>query len=336
MPQVQEENNRDRCVAIVIPTWNRRAEVLRCVASIDRVSYRDLLPIVVDNGSEDGTADALRALHPGLTIIENDVNLGYAGGNNVGIRRALDRGARYVCLLNNDALLTEESIGELVRVMETDARIGVVGGRNLQLEEPGRLWGAYGELTFGPFVVRTTGRGELDGAVWQTQRDVDWVIGNGSLWRAEAIREVGLLDEDFFAYHDDVDWCVRARRAGYRVVYAGSAAILHRGGGSSDTTQRHSFPLPYFLGRNGVLFVRKHARWHERLRFAFFCGAAMAARWVRAVVMRAWRGRSAQPDHWAFESAFLRGLLDGLRHRPVPFAKLGMSNSACSGSGASN
>ncbi len=321
-------------VAIVIPTWNRRADVLHCVDSLGRLTYSNLLPVVVDNGSADGTVAALRERHPHIEIIENGVNLGYAGGNNVGIRWALAQGAEYVCLLNNDAEATPDLLEQLVRVARSDQRIGVVGARNLLMEDPVRLWGAYGKLTYGPFIVRTVGQGAPDGAQWQGQKDVDWVIGNGSLWSREALMEVGLLDEAFFAYHDDVDWCVRARRAGYRVVYVGSAAILHKGGGSSDTAQRHSFPLPYFLGRNGVLFVRKHARRGERWRFAALCTAAMAGRGARAVVLR-WGPVGAQTRSrgrllWSWEAAFWRGLFDALRGRPVPFAELGLANSRCS------
>ncbi|OFV89224.1 MAG: hypothetical protein A3J75_07755 [Acidobacteria bacterium RBG_16_68_9] len=304
------------------------------MASLPRLHYRNVLPVVVDNGSEDGTVEELRARHREIPVIENQVNLGYAGGNNVGIRWALARGVEYVCLVNNDTEVTAELVSALVHVARSDARIGAVGARNLLMEDPSRLWGAYGVLTYGPFVVRTAGQGARDGARWLEQREVDWVIGNGCLWSRRALNDVGLLDESFFAYHDDVDWCLRARRRGFRIVYAGAAAILHRGGASSDLTQRHSFPQPYFLGRNGVIFVRKHARAQECLRFAVLCGAAMAARWMRALLLRCWpagRGPRARGRYlWAWEAAFGRGLLDALRGRPVPFGRLGLPNSSCS------
>jgi len=316
-------------VAVVIPTWNRKADVLRCLRSLEALTYPNVVVIVVDNGSEDGTAAAVRAQYPACVVLRHRVNLGYAGGNNAGIRWALGHGAEYVLLVNNDTEVTAGMVTELVRVAAATPRLGAAGARNLVLDAPARLWGAYGVLTYGPFVVRTDGQGAADGPGWQAVRDVDWVIGNGMLLSRAALEEVGLLDDAFFAYHEDVDWCVRARRAGYRVVYAGSAAILHRGGGSSAPGQSHRFPQAYFLGRNGVLFARKHGRWPDRLRFAVLCGGAFGARLARAVLFRAIPGRREWgATYWATESAFCQGMADALRGRPVSFERLGLRNCA--------
>jgi hypothetical protein len=315
-------------VAIVIPTWNRKADVLHCVASLERLTYRNRITVVVDNGSRDGTVDALRAHHSDVAVIENGVNLGYAGGNNVGIRWALGEGAEFVCLINNDTEVTPDLISELVRVAREDRRIAAVGGRNLLMEDPARLWGAHGVLTYGPFVVRTEGRASADGDGWRVSKDVDWVIGNGVLLTRAALDQVGLFDEEFFAYHEDVDWCLRARRAGFRIVYAGTAAILHKGGGSSDPRQPQAFPQPYFLGRNGVRLARKHGSRPEQTKFAVLCGLALTARWLRAVALRCCpsnRLRARGKAYSAWESAYRCGILDALYGRAVPFSDLGLS-----------
>jgi GT2 family glycosyltransferase len=306
-------------VVLLILTWNRRDDVLRCVASLPRLGYPNLLPVVIDNASRDDTVAALRARHPGLELIEQARNLGYAGGNNAGIRWALERGADYVQLINSDTEVTPGLTGELVRVAESDPRIAVVGCRNLLMEDPARLWGAYSTLTYGPFLVRSEGAGAADGPAWQVVRDVDAVIGNGYLWRRSALERIGLLDESLFGYHEDVDWCVRARRAGDRVVYAGTAAIIHRGGSSSAPGHTRVFPARYFLGRNAMRFVRRYAGPAERLRFAVLCGAALAGRAGRALV----RGDRAGLEA---ERAYLRGLMDGWRERPVPWAELGLED----------
>lgn len=318
-------------VVVLILTWNRRDDVLRCVASLPRLRYPNYLPVVIDNASADDTVEELRVRHPELTILQNERNLGYAGGNNVGIRFAMARRAKYVQIVNMDTEVTADLLGELVRVAESDPRIAVVGCRNLLLEDPRRLWGAYGELTYGPFVVRTAGAGAPDGPAWQVVRDVDSVIGNGYLWRCAALESIGPLDERFFAYHEDLDWCQRARQAGYRVVYAGTAAILHKGGSTSDRRQARVVPQSYFLGRNGILFVQRHAGRAERARFAILCAAAFAGRWLRAsglsLLPSRTRSGARGRELRAFEAAFLRGALDGLRGRPVPFDRLGMADS---------
>jgi hypothetical protein len=304
-------------VVLLILTWNRRDDALRCVASLPRLTYADVTPVVIDNASADNTVAALRAARPDLEIIANPRNLGYAGGNNVGLRRALARGADYVLLINSDTEVTPGLVSELVRVAESDPRIAVVGCRNLLLEDPTRLWGAWGTLTWGPFAVRSDGAGEPDGPVWHGTRDVDVAIGNGYLWRRAALEQVGLLDETLFGYHEDVDWCVRARRAGWRVVYAGAAAILHRGGSSSAAGAARVFPQAYFLGRNGVRIAQRYATPAQRLRFAAACLGAWAYRAARARLRRDTAGL-------ARERAFLRGAVDAWRGRPIPFAELGL------------
>lgn len=308
-------------VVLLILTWNRRDDVLRCVASLPRLTYPNVTPVVIDNASQDDTVAALHAQYPQLTILEQPRNLGYAGGNNAGIRWALERGADYVQLINSDTEITPELTGELVRVAETDPHIAVVGCRNLLMEDPARLWGAYSTITYGPFLVRSDGAGAADGPRWQQVRDVDAVIGNGYLWRRAALEQIGLLDETFFGYHEDVEWCVRARQAGWRVVYAGTAAIVHRGGSSSKPGHAQIFPARYFLGRNGVAFVRRYGSWAARARFAALCVGALAARLVRALARR-----DGSSPALAEELAYARGLWDGMRRRPVPFAALGLSD----------
>src|SRR4029453_11394338 len=185
-------------VVLLILTWNRRDDVLRCVASLPRLTYPNCTRVVIDNASADDTVAALRAQHPDLTVLVNPRNLGYAGGNNAGIRWALERGADYVQLINSDTEVTPELTGELVRGAETDPHIAVVGCRNRLMEDPARLWGAYSTITYGPFLVRSDGAGAADGPRWQQVRDVDAVIGNGYLWRRAALEQIGLLDETFF------------------------------------------------------------------------------------------------------------------------------------------
>lgn len=322
-------------VVVVIPTWNRRDDLLRCLQTLAGQTHSNVAVVVVDNGSEDGTAAAVRAAHPACVVLRHRLNLGYAGGNNAGIRWALAHGADYVLLVNNDTEVPPGLVNELMQVATATPRLGAAGARNLVLDDPYHLWGAYGVLTYGPFVVRTAGQGVTDSPRWRVVKDVDWVIGNGMLLSRSALEEVGLLDDNFFAYHEDVDWCVRARRAGYRIVYAGTAAILHRGGGSSAAGQAHRFPQAYFLGRNGVLFAQKHGRWPDRVRFGALCGGAFAARFVRAGLYRALPGRCALgSSYWETERAFCRGMTDALRGRPVSFARLGLRNCAMPGAEA--
>ncbi|GBD25137.1 N-acetylglucosaminyl-diphospho-decaprenol L-rhamnosyltransferase [bacterium HR30] len=301
-------------VAIVILNWNGKDDVLRCLSTLTRIRYPNWSATVVDNASFDGSVEAIRQQFPSQRVLVMEKNLGFCGGNNRGIADALDRGADYVLLLNNDTELHPELVSELVRVAESDCRIGAVGAKNILLEDHQIVWGAYGELKYHRDLVHLVGSRVPDGPELTVVKDVDWVIGNGMMMRREAIETVGGFDENFFGYHEDVDWCARARKAGFRIVYNGHAIIYHRGFGAANPARPRPFPVLYFLGRNSILFARKHATVPQLCKFVtlFFLGVSW---WMVAGVFRGDRLKSYL---W-----LVRGFLDGVTGR-LPLRELGL------------
>lgn len=290
-------------VALIILNWNGRDDVLNCVATLPRLTYPNYVATVVDNASADGSVAALRERFPQQRVLVMEKNLGFCGGNNRGIQDALAGGAQYVLLLNNDTEMHPELVTELVCVAVDDARIGAVGAKNLRLENPAEIWGAYGELTYGKELVRVIGKGELDGPAYRVVRDVDWVIGNGLLMSRAAIDAVGGFDEGFFGYHEDVDWCTRARERGFRMVFNGNAVVFHKGFGASDPRRPIPFPVLYFLGRNGIYFARKHGSLWQRGRFCTLFLGEVARLLAGSIVRR----ERLKPHLWR-----LRGFADGV------------------------
>jgi len=295
-------------VAIVILNWNGREDVLNCVSTLPRLVYPNYLATVVDNASTDGSVEALRQRFPQQRLLVMEKNLGFTGGNNRGIADALANGADFVLLLNNDTELHPRLLDELVGVAESDAAIAAVGAKNLRLEDPREVWGAYGEVTYGGELVRVLGKGEPDGPRFEEVRDVAWVIGNGLMMSRRALERIGGFDETFFGYHEDVDWCASAREAGFRVVYNGRAIIFHKGFGAADPSRPVRFPVLYFLGRNGVLFARKHGSPLQRARYTALFLARVLLLYARGLV-----GREARESYrW-----LLRGFYHGLTGRLV-------------------
>lgn len=245
-------------VVILIISWNRVDELTTCLQSFACVNYSNYEVVIVDNASEDATVQTAREQFPWATLIANGENLGYVGGSNIGFRYALEHAADYALLLNQDTKMTPSLLPGLIDVMQGDPRIAIAGAKNVLMERPQYTWGKYGVLTWGPLLVQTAGAGQPDCSE-ASPRDVDWVIGNGCMFRRAALEHVGLFDEEFFHLEEDVDWSTRAKRAGYRVVYVDSAVILHKGSSSSDSAQPVVFSYAYFLGRNAILFARKHA-----------------------------------------------------------------------------
>ena len=264
--------------------------------------------IVVDNGSEDDSVAVCRARFPWARIIETGRNLGFCAGNNVGMRHALEAGYDYVLLLNSDTKFTPTLVRELVRVMEDDPRIGIAGAKNLLMENPGLTWGKYGKVTWGPLLTRTVGSYQLDEQRGEEPRDVDWVIGNACLMRRTTLEQVGLFDEEFWQCNEDVDWCYRARRAGWRIVYVDRAAILHKGGSSADVSYGKIFSYGYFIGRNAFFFARKYGTVGQRVRLTFAMLVGVIGR------LGVFAGHNLV-DAIRKERAFVRGMHDGMRGR---------------------
>ncbi len=294
-------------IAVIILTWNRVDDIVMCLESFAVVDYPNLEVVVVDNHSADDTVSTVKARFPWATLIVNDDNLGYVGGNNVGIRYALDTPADYVFVLNSDTKMTPTCLQELIKVMQSDPRIAIAGAKNLYMQNPEFSWGKYGVLNWGPMLVRTHGRFVRDYPEPSPQ-DVDWVIGNGCVMSREALQKIGLFDEDFFQVNEDVDWCVRARKLGFRVVYVDNAAIYHRGASSADLSKPIVFSYGYFLGRNAIMFARKHA---TPFQFAWLIAmmvlgiAARISAFALSAVLRSVMGQ----EH------FVNGMIDGFSGR---------------------
>lgn len=250
-------------VAIIVLNWNGKQDTLECLRSLDRSTYAPVRIYVVDNASSDGSLEELRrAFPPGdrLGYLTNESNLGYAGGNNRGIVRALDDGADFVLILNNDTVVDPNMLTTLVGVARQEPLAGICGPKVLC--EPARhLLYSAGERQSLWFNWRQIARGQSDPGDVGRPRDVDYVVGCAMLVSRGFIERVGLLDETFFAYYDEVDWCFRGRRAGYRVVVVPAAVVYHKGEASSGKGLN---PITaYYRTRNWIYFMRKHAAFYH-------------------------------------------------------------------------
>ncbi len=300
-------------VAVVVLNWNRTEDTLQCVESLEHVDYPNMEVIVVDNGSRLDPTPQLRQRFPTVKCIRLPRNVGFTGGNNVGIRYALEAGSRFVFVLNNDTIVEPDVLTKAVQVAERDPRIAAVGVKILAWEDPARIWVAYGCVTFRQGLVRLVGYYCPDDFRFAEERDVEWVPGTAMLLRREALEDVGLFDEAYFAYHEDVDWCTSARRKGYRIVFAPQGRILHKGHGSSGGRGFVSI-RQYLAGRNMVLFVQKHGSLFQRAKFACFQLATLPLQYLRRLVTGEQAGVILK----------VRGMLDALRDRPIPLVELGL------------
>jgi len=241
-------------ITIIILNWNRPADTLACLESLRASGAMDYEAVVVDNGSSDGSAALIQEQWPEAVVIENGRNLGYAGGNNVGLRYALGRGARYVLLLNDDARVGPGMLERLLEAAEEDNTIGAVGPTICYADTPDTVWTAGGAIDWRRGRTWMVGLDERDGGQFGTApREVDFISGCVMLLRREAVERAGWLDERFFVYYEEAEWCVRARRAGFRIVHVPLARAWHR---ISPRAQEDSPVVHYYMTRNRLLFLR--------------------------------------------------------------------------------
>jgi len=240
-----------KLVAVVL-NWNGGDDTLAALESLDGVEA-----ICVDNGSEDGSPDAVAAQFPGVELVRTGVNLGFSGGNNVGIRRALARGADWVLLMNNDAVADPALPAALAAAAMERPDAGVLACKVFFAEPPDVLMYAGGRVNLRlGYWGRQDGFGQRDDGRFDALRDVDRATGAAMAVSRAAIERAGLLDESLFAYAEDTEWCLRIREAGFGVVFVPDAKVWHVG--SASTGGMRSPTSIYYDTRNMIAVAERH------------------------------------------------------------------------------
>lgn len=289
-----------RVLAVVL-NWRQPAMTLECVRALSDMSAPSALDIlVIDNGSGDGSAETLRhELPAGIDLLALPENLGFGRGNNVGLRRALDEGYDFALLINNDAFAASDMLARLLAAAEPS--IALLSPKITYEAKPHILWFAGARRKRRTLDIAGTGRGQTDGPAWSADRDADYLLGTCLLVNLAAVRSVGLFDERYFMYFEDLDWSIRLQRAGYRLRLVAGARLSHRvaasSGGLESPTRR------YHLARSGVIFWRTHASLGNPAAILLF-------RIASAVKMLL---RLSLTGQFAVAAAYWRGLRDGWR-----------------------
>lgn len=252
-------------VTVVILNWNGLEDTLECLESLRKITYPNYKVVVIDNGSKGNDAQILEEKFGNfIHLIRNEINIGFAGGNNIGIQWALNRDTNHVLLLNNDTVVDPRFLKELVRAAESDQRIGIVGPKIYYYYWPNRIYSAGGKINFWTGKAPTTGARQIDDGTFDSTKEVDYTSGCALLIKEETIRKIGFLNDMYFAYYEETEWCVKARRQGYKVVYVPKAKIWHK---TPRGARKLSELRLYYMTRNRFLFMKRNA---GGLQFSFF------------------------------------------------------------------
>lgn len=290
-------------VSIIVLNWNGKENTRECLESLKQITYPNYEVLLVDNGSVDGSVEYFRKTYPKIKIIENVVNLGYAEGNNEGIRRAMENEIDYVLLLNNDIVTDSQFLKALVDVAQNNPKIGFVGPKIYYYSKKERrdvINFAGGKINMWFCKAYHIGINEIDRGQYNKLKYVDYVEGSCILVKKEVIDRIGILDSSYFAYWEDVDWCIRGIKAGYKLAYAPESKIWHKISGSNIGGLK-----VYYFTRNKYLFIKKNA--NNKQQFTFMGYSLLFNFWANSVLYLGYY------KNWSYFSSFIKGTIDGLR-----------------------
>lgn len=270
---------------IILVNWNGKEVTLDCLRSLAQVKYPQFRILVVDNASTDGSVESFRAEFPGAELLPLPENRRFAGGNNAGIRYALDRGAEILLLLNNDTTVDSTFLDCMVDAYRREPAAGIVAPKIYYHDQPETIWYAGGRISFWTGTMRHIGIREKDHGQYDSAADTGYATGCCILTGRNVVERIGLLDESYFMYGEDADWSLRAQRAGYRVIYEPRARVWHKisvsaGGHLSRFKITHKY-------LSGFRFFARHASWYHWLTFPWLGILVNGIAALRYIVRRA-------------------------------------------------
>lgn len=255
-------------VAIIILNWNGLNDTIECLESIRKIDYPNYDIIVIDNGSTDSSPEILKMKFSEITLIANKKNLGYAEGNNVGIRYALKNRADYIFILNNDTIVDSAILKEFINAAEEHKDAGIFGAKIYYYSEPTKIWFTGGEWDKNRMSFSHIGFNEFDNnGKYNETRIIDYACGCALFFKKEVAEKVGMFDPRFYLTFEEADWCYRAKESGFKSLYIPNAKVWHKISISFGGSQSPLYL--YFSARNKLLFGRKNLPLLKRIFFYY-------------------------------------------------------------------
>jgi hypothetical protein len=267
-------------VYIVIVNWNNSRDTIECIDSVLKINYPDYKIILVDNNSEDDSLEKIKnwivdkniyfaeydsmlnkikdtgnLSEIKIIIVKNNYNAGFAGGSNLGIKLALKDNVDYVWLLNNDTVVEKNSLIEMVKLAESDSKIGIIGSKLMSYYEKNKIQDIGGWLTLSSYITgRYYGHDTIDKEEYNKIIEPDYIKGASMLINLNLIKDIGLMNEDYFLYWEETDYCIRAKRNHWKLYYCPTSIVWHKEGA---TTKKGSKIAVYYYTRNSLIFYKR-------------------------------------------------------------------------------
>lgn len=247
------------CVYIILLNYNGYKDTIDCIESLSNIIYKNYKIVVVDNNSTNNSQEEITKYiedKDRVIFIKSEKNLGFSGGNNLGIEYALKQEADYICLLNNDTVVEPNFLNPLVDTMENDKKIGITAGKIMYYDNKDIVWSAGGFIDDKKAIGNNFGIDKLEDTLENKSREVTFLTGCLQLIRRDVIEKIGLYDHEYFLYMEDVDFCKRTLNSGYKLVYVPESKIYHKV--SVSTGGQVSPMVIYYMTRNRLIFNKKY------------------------------------------------------------------------------
>lgn len=292
------KDGRDPYVITIILNYNNIVDTVETLKSVNQMSYKKNSQLLIENSSKKEVIETIRSQYPTLEIIENGKNMGYAGGNNVGIKRAIEKGADYIFLLNNDVILEKDALERLIAAMESMPNCAACQPLVTYFDNPDIIWSAGTEMYFGyPRLFEKSKKiQQID-----VQEPPFGLVGCAILFRTEALKKIGFFDESLFLLQEETDWCMRAMKMGFHLMVVNSAVAYHK---VSLTLGSFSRKYLYYIGRNWLLVGKRNC---SRLYYGYILFTELMIRIPYYLYQLAKMGQLKMIRFYIF------GLMDGLR-----------------------
>ena len=250
-------------IAIIIINWNTYQLTFNCLKSLEACTYKNKIIFFVDNGSKDGSGDKIALEFPDINYIQNEINEGFTGANNIALKVILKQNFDYVLLLNNDTEVKPNFLTHLEASMNFDENLAATQPLILDFPNKNTIWNAGGSFNSFFGLSKTRFKGMIYKPKLKIDTSTEWISGCCILVKIAVIHEVGLLDNRFFAYFEDVDWSIRMTNLGYKLGVVPKSIIYHHSSGSSKknntSNEGNLSPYAHYLNvRNHIYLIKKH------------------------------------------------------------------------------
>jgi Predicted glycosyltransferases len=254
-------------VYIIVLNYNAYKETLACIDSIRTITYPDYEVVVVDNNSTDGSTNILKEALSDCIFIGSDKNNGYAGGNNLGIQHAMDMGAECICLLNNDVEVERAFLEPLIDDLLKNENIAMSGPCICDYSDRNKIQAMGANINLYTGLAQGKYKGKAYDKLQNKIIEVDYLGGACFVFKAAVVKKIGLIPENYFLFFEETEFCLKAKRQGYRLICNSYSRVYHKG---STTISKFKGLGYYFLNRNRVVFMRRNANLMEKVVFSFY------------------------------------------------------------------